>query len=102
MLTADRLIGVEIHQCFPLHPSLLDSIEDSAALQAFHVFICHFSAFLFVEVWAGMACDDLLQGIFPTRGSNLGLLHSRQIHYYLSQQRSPYLVTHQFHYVTRF
>lgn len=54
MLTADRLIGVEIHQCFPLHPSLLDYIEDSAALQAFHVFICHFSAFLFVEVWGNV------------------------------------------------
>ena len=29
----------------------------------------------------------LHQGIFPTQGSNLGLLHHRQILYYLSNQR---------------
>ena len=31
----------------------------------------------------------LLQGIFPTQGSNPGLLHFRQILYHLSHQRSP-------------
>ena len=31
----------------------------------------------------------LLQGIFPTQGSNLGLLHCRQILYHLSHQGSP-------------
>ena len=31
----------------------------------------------------------LLQGIFPTQGSNLGLLHCRQILYYLSPRGSP-------------
>ena len=31
----------------------------------------------------------LLQGIFPTQGSNLGLLHCRRILYYLSHQLSP-------------
>ena len=31
----------------------------------------------------------LLQGIFPTQGSNPGLSHCRQILYYLSHQRSP-------------
>ena len=31
----------------------------------------------------------LLQGIFPTQGSNLGLLHCRQILYHLSYQGSP-------------
>ena len=30
-----------------------------------------------------------LQGIFPTQGSNLGLLHCRQILYCLSHQRNP-------------
>ena len=30
----------------------------------------------------------LLQGIFPTQGSNLGLLHYRQITYHLSHQVS--------------
>ena len=31
---------------------------------------------------------SLLQGIFPTQGSNQGLLHSRQIFYHLSHQHS--------------
>ena len=33
-----------------------------------------------------VSCHSLLQGIFPTQGSNLGLLHSRQILYPLSHQ----------------
>ena len=28
----------------------------------------------------GVGCHVLLQGIFPTQGSNSGLLHCRQIH----------------------
>ena len=35
-------------------------------------------------------CHALLQGIFPTQGSNPGLLHCRQILYHLSQQGSPH------------
>ena len=38
---------------------------------------------------AGIGCHSLLQGIFPTQGSNPGLLHGRQILYRLSYQRSP-------------
>ena len=37
----------------------------------------------------GMGCHVLLQGIFPTQGSNPGLPHCRWILYYLSHQRSP-------------
>ena len=33
----------------------------------------------------GVGSHSLLQGIFPTKGSNLGLLHCRQILYQLSQ-----------------
>ena len=36
-----------------------------------------------------MGFHSLLQGIFPTQGSNLGLLHCRQILYHLSHQGSP-------------
>ena len=36
-----------------------------------------------------MGCHALLQGIFPTQGSNSGLLHCRQILYHLSHQESP-------------
>ena len=34
----------------------------------------------------GVGCHALLQGIFPTQGWNLDLLHCRQILYHLSQQ----------------
>ena len=36
-----------------------------------------------------MGCHFLLQRIFPTQGSKLGLLHCRQTPYCLSHQRSP-------------
>ena len=39
-----------------------------------------------------VGCHALLQGIFPTQGSNLGLLHCRQILYHLSHQGSPELL----------
>ena len=38
----------------------------------------------------GVGCHFLLQGIFLTQGSNLGLLHCRQTRYHLSHQGSPY------------
>ena len=37
-----------------------------------------------------MGCHSLLQGIFLNQGSNLGLLHCRQILYHLSHQRNLY------------
>ena len=37
----------------------------------------------------GVGCHALLQGIFQTQGSNLSLLHYRQILYHLSHQESP-------------
>ena len=39
------------------------------------------------EYWSGL--HSLLQGIFSTQGSNLGLLHCRQILYHLSHQGNP-------------
>ena len=41
---------------------------------------------------SGMGCHSLLQGIFPTQGSNQGLLHCKQILYHLSHQGSPKLL----------
>ena len=38
---------------------------------------------------SGVSCYFLLQEIFPTQGSNLGLLHYRQILYHLNHQGSP-------------
>ena len=37
----------------------------------------------------GVGCHLLPQGIFPTQGLNLGLLHCRQILYHLSHQGNP-------------
>ena len=37
----------------------------------------------------GVGCHFLLQGIFPTWGSKLGLTHCRQMLYHLSHQGSP-------------
>ena len=37
----------------------------------------------------GVGCHALLQGIFPTQGSNPGRPHCRQILYHLSHQGSP-------------
>ena len=39
----------------------------------------------------GVGCHSLLQGIFPTQGSNPGFLHGRQIPYHLSCQGNPYI-----------
>ena len=50
---------------------------------------------LFVTPWnspgqnTGVGSLSLLQGIFPTQGSNSGLPHCRQIVYQLSQKGSP-------------
>ena len=40
----------------------------------------------------GMGSRSLLQGTFPTQGSNLGLWHCRQILYQLSHQGSPIFI----------
>ena len=37
----------------------------------------------------GVGCQSLLQGIFPTQQSNLGLPHCGQVLYHLSYQGSP-------------
>ena len=37
----------------------------------------------------GVGCHALLQGIFPTQGSNPGLWHCRKILYHLTHQGSP-------------
>ena len=47
----------------------------------------------------GMDCYTLLQGIFLTQGSNPGLLHCRQILYYLSHQGSPFSSPNDYKYI---
>ena len=58
---------------------------------------CESHVLLFATPWTwdfpgkqtGVGCHFFLQGILTTQGSNLGLLHSRQILYHLSHQGSP-------------
>ena len=38
----------------------------------------------------GVSCHFLIQGIFPTQGSNPVFPHYRQILHHLSHQRSPF------------
>ena len=54
------------------------------------VCVCQFlSPWDFPGKNTGEGCHFLLQGIFPTQRSNLGLLYCRQILYHLSYQGSP-------------
>ena len=46
----------------------------------------------------GVYCHFLFQGIFPTQGSNLGLLHCRKILYQMSHQGSPIYIYIDNHY----
>ena len=53
---------------------------------------CSLPGFLSMEFLgknSGVGCHFVLQGIFPTQGSNLGLPHCRQILYHLSHPWSP-------------
>ena len=47
----------------------------------------------------GVGCPALLQGISPTQGSNLGLLHGRWILYHLCYQGSLHCISLLFHVV---
>ena len=46
--------------------------------------------------YTGVGCHALLQGVFPTQGSNPGLLHCRWIFYYLRHQESLEWVAYPF------
>ena len=52
-----------------LYPTLCDSVD------------CSLSPWDSPGKTAGAGCHALLQGIFPTQGSHLGLLHRRHILY---------------------
>ena len=47
-----------------------------------------------LEYWSGLPCPP--PGIFPTQGSNPGLLHCRQILYHLSHQGSQWNTIYQY------
>ena len=47
----------------------------------------------------GVDCHSLLQSIFPTQGSNLGLLLCRQILYHLSYREDPMWISYRYTYI---
>ena len=51
-------------------------------------------AFSRPEYWSGLGSLSLLQGIFPTQGSNPSLLHCRQTLYHLNHQGSQAVKIH--------
>ena len=59
-------------------PTLFDPVDCSLPGSSVHV--------IFQAIVTRVDCHFLLQGIFPTRGSNPGLLHYRQMLYYLSHR----------------
>ena len=50
----------------------------------------HIQSMEFSSLNTGVSSRSLFQRIFPTQGSNQGLLHCRQILYQLNYQASPY------------
>ena len=71
--------------CLPLSESESHSImSDSLGTRGLH------SPWNSLSQNTGMGSPSLLQGIFPTQGSNPGLPHCRQILYQLSYQGSPW------------
>ena len=62
--------------------------QSDPAIHTLIFFFIVFSSMEFSRQDAGVGSHSLLQKIFPTQGSNLGLLHCRQIVYHLSHQGS--------------
>ena len=78
------IIYIRIHSCFMFYESETHSVM-SSSLQPHELY----------SPWNSPGQNtresslSLLQGIFPTQGSNPGLLHYRQILYQLSHKGSP-------------
>ena len=68
----------EVTQSFP---TLCDPMDGVTCTRLLH-------PWGFLGKSTGVGCHFLLQGIFPTQGSNPGLLHCRQALYHLSHQGS--------------
>ena len=101
--SAFSILG-DLGQCLSLHTQALASV-----LQAFFSLLSHsvMSDFCNSMVYSppgsfvhgdspgksiGVGFHALLQGIFPTQGSNPGLLHCRQIFYHLSHQGNSWIL----------
>ena len=72
---------VKLNKVTQLCPTLWDPMDCSPPGPSIHEY--------FPGKNTRVGCHSLLQGIFPTKGTNLGHLHCRQILYRLSQLGSP-------------
>ena len=67
------------------HSAVPDSLQPSWTIQSTKL-LCPWNS---PGKNTGVGSHSLLQGIFPTRGSNMGLLHCWQIFYHLGHRGSP-------------
>ena len=67
-------------------PGILDPLYIHSLMKQFPLIISLYNS---PGKKTGVGCHFLLQGIFPKQGSNLGVVHARQILYCLTQQGSP-------------
>ena len=72
---------LQFHEVFQSWPTLCDPMDCISPGSSIHG--------IFSGKNTGVGCHFLLQGIFLTQGSNLGLLHCRQTLYHLSHKGSP-------------
>ena len=88
-----------IHQMFMEHPgsTKLNSWDMDMSLSHVQLFVTPWSVACQAPPSMGFSWQEywkeyyfLLQGIFPTQGSNSSLLHCRQTLYHLSHQGSPF------------
>ena len=78
------MLKIMSHCAVLSHSVISDSLQPHGLQTARLLCPCRFSR---QEYWNGFPC--LLQGIFPTQGSNPVLPHCRQFFYLLSHQVSP-------------
>ena len=91
----DTLILLRMKGSFRLNTSLPSKLISCCLVTKSCLTLCEFmncrlhSPCDFPGRHTGASCHFLLRGIFPTQGSNPGLLHCRQILYQLIHQGSP-------------
>ena len=78
LVSGSELLTSEVAQSCP---TLCDPMDCSLPGSSIHG--------IFPAKTTGVGCHFLLQGIFPTQGSNLGLPHCRQMLYRLNHQGIP-------------
>ena len=95
-LICGKLMRHSLSEFFHLSNSLSNASESKNHSVASDSLLPHglYRPWTFPGQNTGVRSHSLLQGIFPTQGSNPGLLHCRQILYQLSHQGNPFTFTY--------